>query len=201
MKAYHYMAFVAFAGSSLLLSSCGDKEEATVAPEPTPPAPEEHKAIVTEKLEPYECGTITRLHTLGGVFLASQPKPEDFEQAKKGGVKTVITLRHADEVTDFNEKEVVEGLELKFVELPWNGPDELTDEVFDQARDLLKTAERPILLHCGSANRVGAVWLPHRVLDGGIALEEAVEEAKVVGLKSAEYETKARDYIARKTAE
>ena len=28
----------------------------------------EHSAITTESLEPYECGDIKRLHTMGGVF-------------------------------------------------------------------------------------------------------------------------------------
>lgn len=188
------------------VSSCNDKtddsaKKGSQQQEKQEEKQEEHKAIVTEKLEPYECGTITRLHTLGGVFLASQPKPEDFEQAKKGGVKTVINLRHHEEVTDFNEQQVVEGLGLNYLNLPWNGPEELNDEVFDRARELLKTAERPILLHCSSANRVGAVWLPHRVLDGGISIDEAVAEAKVVGLTSPDFEAKARDYIARKKAE
>lgn len=179
------------------LPSC-EKAEEVEQQDPVKEEETEHKAIVTEKLEPYECGSITKLHTLGGVFLASQPKPEDFEQAKKGGVKTVINLRHADEIKEFDEKEVVEALELNYVSLPWNGPEELTDDIFDQSRELLKTAEKPILLHCGSANRVGALWIPYRVLDGGITLEEATAEAKTVGLKSADYETKAIEYIARK---
>lgn len=163
----------------------------------TAAAESEHKAITTEKLEPYECGTITRLHTYGGVFTASQPQPSDFEQAKKGGVKTVINLRHEDEIKDFNEPEVVKGLGLNYINLPWDGPDELSDEVFDRSRELLNTAERPILLHCSSANRVGAVWIPWRVLDGGVSIDDAVAEAKVVGLKSPDYEAKARDYVAR----
>lgn len=169
---------------------------------PTTPPPSttatEHKAITTDKLEPYECGTITRLHTLGGVFLASQPKPEDFAQAKKGGVKTVINLRHAAEIKDFDEKQVVGAEGLAYINLPWDGPAELTDEVFDNAREHLKTAERPILLHCSSANRVGAVWLPYRVLDGGLSWDDALAEAKTVGLKSPDYEAKAKDYIGRR---
>jgi hypothetical protein len=52
-------------------------------------------------------------------------------------------------------------------------------------------------LHCGSSNRVGAVWLPWRVLDGGVEVEKAVAEAKPIGLKKAEYEEKALDYIKR----
>jgi uncharacterized protein (TIGR01244 family) len=165
----------------------------------TPAPKEEHKAITTDRLEPYECGTITRLHTLGGVFLASQPKPDDFAQAKKGGVKTVINLRHAKEIKDFDEKQVVEAEGLTYIALPWNGPDELTDDIFDKSRELLKTAQRPILLHCAAANRVGAVWLPHRVLDGGLSWDAALAEAKIVGLKSADYEAKAKDYIQRHT--
>jgi len=167
---------------------------ATPAPQPAPAA---HFAITTDALEPYECGTITTLHTLGGVFLASQPKPEDFAQAKKGGVKTVINLRHAAEITDFDEKQIVEAQGLTYINLPWNGPEELTDAIVDQSRALLKTAERPILLHCSSANRVGAVWIPYRVLDGGLSWDAALAEAKTVGLKSPDFEAKANDYIAR----
>jgi len=134
------------------------------------PSDDGHRAITTQALEPYECGTITKLHTLGGVFLASQPKPEDLEQAQKGGIKTVVNLRHEDELEDFDERAVVTGLGLTYVSLPWNGPDELTDAVFDEARHLLNAAERPLLLHCSSANRVGAVWIPWRVLDGGLSV-------------------------------
>ena len=152
--------------------------------------------VVSEKLEPYECGDIARLHTYDSIFLASQPKPADFEQVAKSGVKTVINIRHDSEITDFDEKEVVTGHGLNYVHLPWNGVDELTDEVFAQTRELLNTAERPILLHCGSANRVGGVWIPWRVLDGGLSFEEALAEAEVVGLKNAGYIDRAREYIA-----
>jgi len=174
---------------ALFSTSCSKSSETEVEPE--------HTAITTESLEVYECGDITRLHTFGGVFLASQPTPEDFAQSKMGGVRTVINLRHESEIGDFNEREVIEDLELNYISLPWNGPEELTDGIFDELRNLLNTAERPILLHCSSANRVGAVWVPWRVLDGGISLEAALAEAKTVGLKSPAYEAKAIEYIER----
>jgi uncharacterized protein (TIGR01244 family) len=155
-------------------------------------------AITTETLEPYTCGSIQRLHTYGGVFLASQPAPEDFAQAKAGGVRTVINLRRDDEQPGFDERAHVEGLGLAYAQVPFNSEAELTDAVFDRGRELLESAERPILLHCASANRVGALWLPWRVLDGGLSVEAALAEAKTVGLKSPAYEAKALDYIARK---
>lgn len=157
----------------------------------------EHKAITTDKLEPYECGTVTKLHTYKGVFLASQPSASDFEQAKKGGVKTVINLRHPAENKEFDEAEVIKGLGLNYFNPAWNGPEELSDQRFNEVRQLLRTAERPILLHCSSANRVGPMWLAYRVLDEGASLEQATAEAKTVGMKSPDYERLAKDYIAR----
>ncbi|MEZ6020866.1 MAG: hypothetical protein R3F17_12410 [Planctomycetota bacterium] len=169
-------------------SSCKDDSHTAVA--------EQHKAITTEVLEPYSCGSIQRMHTLGGVFLASQPAEADLAQARDGGVKTVINMRKPAELK-FDEAALVQNLGLNYMNPAWNGVDELTDEVFTEYREMLKTAQRPILLHCGSANRVGAVWITYRVLDEGLSLEAALAEAKVVGLKTAEYEAKAIDYVQR----
>ena len=150
-----------------------------------------------EFFEPYQCGSVQRLHTLGGVFLASQPSAEDFAQAQLGGVRAVLDIRHDAETPDLNERAVVEGLGMTYLHRPWNGPDELTDAVFDDLRTILRDGEKPLLFHCGSANRVGAIWLAHRVLDGGLEVEAALAEAKTVGLKSPAYEQKALDYVRR----
>ncbi|MEM8964592.1 MAG: sulfur transferase domain-containing protein [Acidobacteriota bacterium] len=164
--------------------------------EATPVADSDTRAV-TESPEPHELGTIKRLHAVDGIFLASQPSPADFELAKKEGVATVINLRHEAEITEFDPAEVVTALDLDYVHLPWSGPDELTDEIFDQARELFDSAERPILMHCGSANRVGALWIPWRVLDGGLSVDAAIAEAKTIGLKTPEYEEIAKEYIER----
>jgi uncharacterized protein (TIGR01244 family) len=155
------------------------------------------KAATSEKLEPYSCGSVARLHTFGSLFLASQPSPADFEQAQKNGVRTVINLRHDSEIKDFDERRVVTDLGMVYVHEPFDSPEELTDAVFDRCRQLLATAERPILLHCNSANRVGAVWIAWRVLDGGLPLEQAVAEAKTIGLKAPALEERARAYVAQ----
>lgn len=138
-----------------------------------------------------------RLHTLNNIFLASQPSPADFEQAKNGGIRTVINLRHEDETKDFNERDVIKRLGLNYYNPAFSGPAELTDHIFDRTRELLRDAERPILLHCSSANRVGAIWLAYRVLDNGLSVDQALTEARTVGLKSPAYEQIARDYIKR----
>jgi uncharacterized protein (TIGR01244 family) len=196
MRLLSRLDLIILTAAIVTLSCCGDNDRPVATP-----ATKEHVAITTEKLEPYECGSISRLHTYKGVFLASQPQPADFEQAKKGGVKTVINLRHPEEIADFDEAGVISDLGLTYHNPAWNGPEELTDEVFGEVRDLLRTAERSILLHCSSGNRVGAMWMAYRSLDENLAIDEAVNEAKIVGMKSPEFEKIAKDYVERNKAQ
>ena len=149
-------------------------------------------------VQPAVCGMIERLYECDEFYLASQPSPDDLALAKAKGIATIINLRHESEVPQFDEGKVIADLDLTYIRVPWNGAAELTDEIFDEIRYRLKTVDRPALMHCGSGNRVGAVWLPWRVLDCGLSWDDALAEARLVGLTSSEYEAKARDYIARK---
>ena len=51
-------------------------------------------------------------------------------------------------------------------------------------------------MHCGSASRVGSVWLAKRVLQDGWTIEKATEEAKAIGLRGEPLEKFALDYIS-----
>ena len=153
-----------------------------------------------KKLEPAKCGAVKQLHVLDDIFLAGQPTAEDFQEFKKRGVKSVLNLRTKEEM-DFDEAKTLKSLGLEYHHVPIAGPDSLTDENFDKLRKLLnEKQQRPMLLHCASANRVGAMWLAHRVLDGGLTYDAALAEAKTVGLKSPPMEAKAKDYIAKQKA-
>ena len=70
--------------------------------------------------------------------------------------------------------------------------------MFEKTRKVLrdaKAANERVMLHCGSANRVGAIWMVYRVLDEGIEVEEATQEAKMVGLRTEGYRVQAMKYI------
>lgn len=148
-------------------------------------------------VQPAECGSVNKLSSVGNLYLAGQPSAEDFALFKERGVKTVLNIRHESETPSLDEQAVVEKLGMTYVNVPWGGPDELTDEKFAAMREVLREAERPILFHCGTSNRVGAGWMAYRVLDEGVPLEQAKAEAKSVGLRTPAYETKAVDYIQR----
>jgi len=166
---------------------------------PEPPGPPDVAApeVAMAALQPRVSGTIKRLHIYDDVWLASQPSPEDFELARDDGVRTIINQRPAREMEDFDEGAHVTSLGLRYLNPGWNGADELTDEIIDETRQMLRTAERPVMLHCGSANRVGAIWFAYRVLDDGLTVDAALAEAKTVGLRTPEYEVIVRDYVER----
>jgi uncharacterized protein (TIGR01244 family) len=174
----------AFAGLvalvALALGACGTKS-----------------AELSGPLRPAELGATRNVHVIDDIYLAAQPGADDLRIAREHGIRTILNLRKPEELP-FDERAAAAELGLTYVHVPWNGPEELTDEVFAQGRELLNTMERPVLFHCGSANRVGAMWIPWRVLDGGLTVDEALAEAKTIGLGTAEYEAKALDYVQRK---
>ncbi len=178
----------------LLLAGCTATETRQPSAGTPSPAP---VATAVAAVEPAALGSIPNLTRSGHLYFAGQPSPDDLRLLPESGITTVINLRHPEEVTGFDEGAAARDLGLAYEPLPWNGPAELSDDVFDQARALLRGIDSPTLFHCGSANRVGAVWLPYRVLDEGVDLEQAVAEARQVGMRTPEYETLARDYIAR----
>lgn len=181
----HIRTLPTLALALLLLTGCkGDSSSTTAAPGP-------------EQLEPTTCGSVQPLHALGEIYLAGQPSVEDFKLFKAKGVKTIINLRHNAETPDMDESKVVQDQGMAYIHLPWSGNDQLTNARLDHMRRVLAAAERPLLLHCASANRVGAGWLAYRALDEGIALEDAIAEARTVGLRTKQYEDKAIEYVQR----
>src|SRR5690606_15098849 len=75
------------------------------------------------------------------------------------GVRTVINLRAPDEAVDYDEAAEAERLGLRYVALPVRGADDLDRErVREFGRELdAARARGPVLIHCASGNRVGAM--------------------------------------------
>ncbi len=145
-------------------------------------------------------GATERVHEVGGFVLASQPDEAALREAADRGVRTVIDQRKVTEQRGFDELGLVTSLGMTYLNPSFSKPEELTDAMFQQTREVMRSAQRPVLMHCASGNRTGTTWLAYRVLDDGIDFETALAEAKAVGMTSPEYETKARQYIERQLA-
>ena len=56
-------------------------------------------------------------------------------------------------------------------------------------------SNQPVFIHCGSANRVGGVWMIKRVLKDGWPIDRAREEAEAIGLRDPQLTAFATTYI------
>ncbi len=145
-----------------------------------------------------ELGATRNVHSFGKTMLCGQPSAAEFSEAKKRGIKTVITLREKTEI-DWDEAAALRQLGLNFYQLGFRAPDSLTPAIIEKTVTIMGDPKSmPVMLHCASANRVGALWLAHRVLNDKIDIETARKEAKTVGLRTPAYEERVLSYIKKK---
>jgi uncharacterized protein (TIGR01244 family) len=146
-------------------------------------------------------GATEPVHSVGNIYLAGQPQADELDELAERGIKTVVTLRKPEEL-DWDEEAAVKAAGMDYVAIPFDGPEELTDDVFDRVRQVLaEKRDEPLVLHCGRANRVGAVWMVHRVLNDGVGIDQALKEAQTAGLRTPEYIERAKEYIERAQSE
>lgn len=121
---------------------------------------------------------------LPDVAAAGQPPADHFQRLADAGYRTVIDLRHPTESRGFDEAAAVRAVGLRYENIPVT-PQTLGDADFDRFRAVLEqAANRPALVHCGSANRVGALLIPYLMLDEGRTANDALQAAQQVGLRS-----------------
>ena len=130
-----------------------------------------------------------------GIVTAGQPGANQFATLAAAGISTCIDLRAPGEPRGFDEPAAARLAGIEYHNIPVVAGS-LTASEFDHVRELLRAPEkRPVLLHCVSANRVGAVLLPYLVLDEHRSPDEALRIAHDVGLRSDELAKTAFDYI------
>lgn len=127
-----------------------------------------------------------------GIVAAGRLRAEDLEALRGAGIRYVIDLTPDAETADFDEAHAVRAAGLGYANLPLHGGADLTRDnvlAFDR---LLRAAPRPVLVHCASGNRVGAMaalraaWVDRR------SAEDAIAIGKAWGLKGLEGEVRRR---------
>jgi uncharacterized protein (TIGR01244 family) len=116
----------------------------------------------------------------------------------KMGYRSIINLRQPSEpgVAIEESRQAASAAGLKYIHLPFNAaaPDPAVIQSFLTA--VTDTANQPVFVHCGSANRVGAMWLAKRMLVDDWSEARALEEAHAIGLSNAELRQFMLDYVA-----
>jgi uncharacterized protein (TIGR01244 family) len=148
-------------------------------------------AAAAEPPPTVEAGSIPNYRLLQpGLATAGLPAPDALAKLKEMGFRTVVNLRTEQEGAA-EERRVVEAEGLRYVSVPVTaGSLSLADaEAVEEV--LLNPSSRPVLLHCTSANRAGAVWALIQAHEGK-TLDEALAAGREAGLRSPQLEAAVR---------
>jgi uncharacterized protein (TIGR01244 family) len=138
------------------------------------------RAGVPPALEPARIPAYTLVRP--DLATGGQPDPEALAQLGALGFRTVVNLRTEKEGAA-EERGVVERQGLGYVNVP------VTPESFSLAdveaveKVLGDPSSGPVLLHCASSNRVGAVWAAIQARKGK-GFEDALADGRAAGLRS-----------------
>ncbi len=124
----------------------------------------------------------------GKVFFGGQPTRKGLSEAASRGIRIVVNLRTEEEMSnsvELDEKALVQSLGMEYVPIPITART-LSAANADQLRDVLGDKLGPVLIHCGAANRVGALWALYLHRHRALSLDEAIERGRAAGLRSDE---------------
>lgn len=124
--------------------------------------------------------------------------PAAMSQLKKEGYAAVVNLRLESEpgADIAASRTAAEAAGLRYIHLPFNAaaPDAKVVDAFLAA--VADSRNQPVFIHCGSANRVGGMWMIKRVLRDHWTLDQARTEAEAIGLRDPKLAAFATDYIS-----
>jgi len=132
-----------------------------------------------------------RFEPADGITAAGQPNEAEFKELADDGYAAVIDLRTAGEDRGLDEETTVEELGMDYVELPIAGRDGINFENAKKLHQILSNYDEPVLVHCGSSNRVGALFALRAKMNGAND-EDALAFGRSAGMTSLESTVKTR---------
>ena len=127
---------------------------------------------------------LNQVRPVDGVTTAGQPDEAGFKVFADNGYAAVIDLRTAGEDRGLEEATVVESLGMDYINLPI-GRDGITFANASALQALIQAYDGPVLVHCASANRVGALFALSEFAESEDG-EAALEAGRAAGLTGME---------------
>jgi uncharacterized protein (TIGR01244 family) len=140
-------------------------------------------------------GIVNFLRLNPQICTGGQPSLDDLARLKSEGVKAILNLRRPDEFDAAAEAAKAKELGLRYFDIPVSRADPKSEQVDEFLKILADSANRPVFIHCRTANRVGAFWMIRRVLVDGWKLVDAEREAEKIGMHSKNLRQFALNYI------
>jgi len=121
-------------------------------------------------------------HPASGLYTGGQPSAGEWEALAAAGVTTVINLRTAGELEGRDEAAEVVAQGMRYLEIPVGGPDDVTEANAGRLWHAIRAADGPVLVHCASGNRVGALLALGAYRNDGQSAREALDFGQAAGL-------------------
>lgn len=134
-----------------------------------------------------------------GVMTSGQPTGEQLQLLAEEGYHTIIDLRQAQEPHGFDEPTAAKDNGMAYVNVPVT-PATLDQATIDHFLAAMRGATKPVIVHCSTANRVGALFYAWLTLERKEPAEKALEKAKAIGLHSPELIEKVQKLVAERQA-
>jgi len=125
------------------------------------------------------------------IIASGQPDQRVLEIVKDAGFVAVIDLRSAEEDRGLDEARAIESLGMSYVLLPIAEAEDISFENAKALDEILARFDGPVLVHCASGNRVGALFALRASLAGD-SDKEALLAGKAAGLTRLEPVVKKR---------
>jgi uncharacterized protein (TIGR01244 family) len=127
------------------------------------------------------------VHPVDGITAAGQPNHAAFGVFAASGYTTVVDMRGSNENRGLDEPSVVAALGMDYVPFPITIADDISFDNAAKLEQIIKEADGPVLVHCASSNRVGALLALRSSLAGAdddTAMAHGIE-AGLTGLAGA----------------
>jgi len=149
----------------------------------------------------FKQGTVPRLRLpsaavpYNDIVTGGQPTKESLIGAARAGVRTVIDLRtEAENPPHKTELRWARDNRMDYIRLPIEHEDGLTRKNVEKFAKLMRKADHPLLIHCDTSERTGAMIALRAFFVLGRSAEDSVAVGRVAGLK--DYELFVRERVA-----
>lgn len=119
------------------------------------------------------------------VFSSGQPTAEQLRRAREAGLASVINLCPGGEC-GWDEKAAAEAVGLSYASIPVGAACDVTEQAARALHAALEACPKPALVHCGSGNRVGALFALKAHCVEGCSPEAALDRGRQAGLAGLE---------------
>lgn len=121
-------------------------------------------------------------HPRVDLVTGGQPAAADWSRLRQQGVSTVINLRTDAEMRGRAEADKVAAAGMAYQRLPIAGAADIDAAHADELWQRIEAATGPVLVHCASGNRVGALLAIGAARHAGMSPAEAMAFGRKAGL-------------------